>query len=506
MGAMFHPYERTTSMSPQPWAAAARCRLCTMFPLLLLGGLFRCPVAAPLQDSNCLIQQGIQVTGLAAEEPQQPAPRPQVGSPHGGTFTDFQAATFFGPGVGVQKSRGPALLEISNDVGMLRRYTEPDAIAAIFSLTGGLLMGSYPVPIKHPSVLEAKVHPVVFQCYKSFWAFVAGFVCVLIHKAANPMFTLHLSWLGVTSAAFWIPSSMSCIMAVQRLGMGMTLTVTTSTSTLLSFLSFWLIFGEKMKEYGSANGRHYYLAPVYLAGVILGMAALVSAPSVCRKDAKKGDAKPVQGDGGNADESAAPGSPGGLATTQGKSSVLSLAGGQDKFLLGLAIAIMSGVCATLQFGVVNSGLQYEERIEGCQLSPERCSPELQERFDVLGSWMASFGLGAVCISLASLLGLWMTEWLRHQPLTPCHWRVMVGPGNLAGVLWFCGNAFQLMAVKRGGTAVMMPANSSVSLVVAGLWGLFYYREVKNAGAVLWATAAIWTVSMIVLLSREKLPG
>ena len=60
-----------------------------------------------------------------------------------------------------------------------------DYLALLYAMLGGFFMGTYPVPIKNPQVLKAKVHPVVFQCYKSFFVFVTGFL-FLIPRALRP--------------------------------------------------------------------------------------------------------------------------------------------------------------------------------------------------------------------------------------------------------------------------------------------------------------------------------
>ena len=38
-----------------------------------------------------------------------------------------------------------------------------DKMAFIYAVLGGIFMGSYPVPIKAQSVVEANVHPIVFR-------------------------------------------------------------------------------------------------------------------------------------------------------------------------------------------------------------------------------------------------------------------------------------------------------------------------------------------------------
>ena len=64
-------------------------------------------------------------------------------------------------------------------------------------------------------------------------------------QGTQPVFVF--SWWGLVSALGWIPSGLCTISAVPRLGVGMSIAVTTSTASVMSFLVFWLVLGEKMK-------------------------------------------------------------------------------------------------------------------------------------------------------------------------------------------------------------------------------------------------------------------
>ena len=103
-----------------------------------------------------------------------------------------------------------------------------DVLALLYALLGGFFMGTYPVPIKSPRVLEADVHPVVFQCYKSLLVFLTGFL-FLVPRALGPRddgtAVFEFSWWGVASAAGWIPSGLTTIFAVPIIGVGLTVAV-----------------------------------------------------------------------------------------------------------------------------------------------------------------------------------------------------------------------------------------------------------------------------------------
>lgn len=79
-----------------------------------------------------------------------------------------------------------------------------DTTTLLYAFLGSVFMGSYPVPIKTPAVLRANVHPIVFQCYKSFWVFVTGFGFVVVRamRGDSPIFAF--SWWGVASAVAWV--------------------------------------------------------------------------------------------------------------------------------------------------------------------------------------------------------------------------------------------------------------------------------------------------------------
>ena len=83
-------------------------------------------------------------------------------------------------------------------------------------------MGTYPVPIKAKTVRDADVHPIIFQCYKSFWVFTTG-VCFLIPAGLGTSKTgsFEFSWWAVVSAAAWVPSGVCTIFSVPLLGVSM---------------------------------------------------------------------------------------------------------------------------------------------------------------------------------------------------------------------------------------------------------------------------------------------
>ena len=84
------------------------------------------------------------------------------------------------------------------------------------------------------------------------------------------------------------------------------------------------------------------------------------------------------------------------------------------------------------------------------------------------------------------------------------------PGSIAGVSWnianFCGTAATTIeANASGGDAVVMAQMMSLQLITSGLWGIFYYKEMRGWPAMVWGGFAVWTVVGMVLLGQEKAP-
>ena len=95
-------------------------------------------------------------------------------------------------------------------------------------------MGTYPLFVKTPTVLDAKVPPVIFQSFKSLCVLFTGLVLVVARfmRSAEPPFEFS-PW-GVASAAAWIPAGLCVIAAVPRVGMGTTVLLFDASTTLHS--------------------------------------------------------------------------------------------------------------------------------------------------------------------------------------------------------------------------------------------------------------------------------
>ena len=55
-----------------------------------------------------------------------------------------------------------------------------DGLTLLLAMLGGLFNGTFPIFIKTEKVLAAKVHPVIFQLYKSSWVMIVGVCCAIV--------------------------------------------------------------------------------------------------------------------------------------------------------------------------------------------------------------------------------------------------------------------------------------------------------------------------------------
>lgn len=340
-------------------------------------------------------------------------------------------------------------------------------------------MGSYTVPIKAPAVVLCKVHPLIFQSYKSFWVFATCWLFVVFNVLRSKPAYLFNVW-PMIGAAAWVPSGLCTIAAVQRIGVGMAAVFVTSCSTLVQFF-VGLGVGDKMKVHGS-EGHSYVLYPYFLAAMIFGMIGLVLSPTLGKQEkvaAKDDDEQPLRDD--------TPEDSGGIS--------------KKDLISGCCFGIMAGLFSGLQFGVIALGKK--------ALNPGDAADQAQKEhfanlFDAFGSYATGFGLGTALVTPIYLCLLALPAKMKGEPAPPFHFKTLKIYGTIAGLCWVCGNVFQSQANIVGGGAVMGPACQSIQLICGGAWGLLFYREVKEPKRIAaWVCCAIWTVVFLILFKNEK---
>jgi hypothetical protein len=113
-------------------------------------------------------------------------------------------------------------------------------------------------------------------------------------------------------------------------------------------------------------------------------------------------------------------------------------------------------------------------------------------------YVISFATGAIIVTIL----IWILRFgysVLVMRLPSFHLRVMWLPGTIAGTLWSIGNVGSIVACQRLGQAVGYSA-SQAALLVSGLWGIFYYKEITNSSIIVnWFLSAVVTVLGIFFL-------
>lgn len=124
-------------------------------------------------------------------------------------------------------------------------------------------------------------------------------------------------------------------------------------------------------------------------------------------------------------------------------------------------------------------------------------------------YLLSFSIGSSIVTIF----LWLVRlsynsyihgsiYIGYNSLPSFHIRVMWLPGGISGLLWSIGNYFSLISVLYLGEGVGYPLVQT-SILVSGLWGIFYFQEVKGYNAISkWFLSSLITIFGILLLSHE----
>lgn len=128
-------------------------------------------------------------------------------------------------------------------------------------------------------------------------------------------------------------------------------------------------------------------------------------------------------------------------------------------------------------------------------------------------YVISFAIGASIVTLAIWIGRLFFLAFKHRSvslayhaLPSFHLRVMWMQGCAAGLLWSIGNIASMISVQHLGEGVGYSI-SQASMLVSGLWGIFYFEEVKRRSLrIKWLLAASITIVGILYLSYEHVDG
>lgn len=355
-----------------------------------------------------------------------------------------------------------------------------------------IAFGSFAVPVKVKRARECNVDPLVFQSYKTFMCFITSFLTIPIFKV-----DFNFTPYGIVSGIFWVPAGVAAIYAVQNAGLAVSQGLWSSIIVLVSFTWGIFFFHEQVRSVGMAS-----LAVFLMIAGLWGMSFFSSGTSdddanssILEHDVVETmDVPPTAGEGRL--EMSTRDQYEGVDSTDvfedddsGNSTMVKIESDfKRKRRFGLLAAVFNGVWG----GSVMVPMQF---------APKEASG---------AGFVVSFGIGASIVTLILWLlrlihDCYLSDWdykRAYQSLPSFHLERMWLPGGIAGLLWSIGNMASMISVKYLGEGVGYSLTQS-SMLVSGLWGIFFFREVKCANTRLkWFCSAVITLIGILLLSYE----
>jgi len=416
-----------------------------------------------------------------------------------------------------------------------------------------LAFGSFGVPVKSKVAKSLNIDPLVMQSYKTGMCFITS-VLFLFFRGEKFTFT---PW-GIVSGLFWVPGGVATIYAIKTAGLATAMGVGSSSIVLVSFSWGIFFFDEHVHSQLQAcsavacmlcglAGMAYYSAPAvahhqtFSNGVGTGRHSIDAYYQPVRPE--DADFLPPEDDdvmdyvamestnnetydeersGGEEQENIDGSSENNINNPRASNDtddndVMAVAreGNSYNHHDGATSQSLTSPPVSLCWGRV----RLQERVlgilatfiftglwGGSMMVPMEFAPNVDKGLPFL----TSFAIGAAVVTLF----LWCIRFLYlcyqndyslkrgYQALPSFHLRHMWLYGMLCGLLWSVGNFCSILSVEFLGEGVGYSVIQA-SLLVSGLWGVFYFREIEGADAITkWYVAASVTVTGILLLGYE----
>lgn len=414
-----------------------------------------------------------------------------------------------------------------------------------------VFFGSFAVPMKWQSVIDAQVHPLIYQGYKTFWTVVTSHLVIFI-----PGVGWEFSWWGLASGFSWVPAGVAAVMAVQNVGIAMGQALWQVTGILMGFIwGLWILNTDSFQNLGFTILALFALTagvvgmtlsfnlkrPEELDDVDMNDALEISTggtPKLAGSANKRsGNQAPVAEPDAephtrSMEEPLHTRSVEGVPRTRSRVST-----GPEQLAATFASFGSAGSAlvarrrksrkslSEVKFGM--DAVQGAEENEGGVSFPSGEAPRQASVALGIGAalfngvwgsanlvpsfyapyhgihFQLSFAYGAGMANLTLFLFYYIlckTYWKCNFPAF--HFRVMALPGFVSGSLWSAGNFCSLYVVTALGQGF---GNSMIqsSVIVAGLWGILWYQEVTGRPILYWCLWCAVCVAGILGLASEK---
>jgi len=329
-----------------------------------------------------------------------------------------------------------------------------------------IIFGCVGIMIKTPSVEKADCDCMVFQVYNSAAVVVLSLLFFLAGSSEAPVLDLSGIALGALAATLWILSRVLFVMAIKGVGLSVSSAVCTGATIFTSFTWGVAAFDGTVK---SVPGTICSLCLMVL-GICL------SAGSSLISDRRSQDRL-----GEQALMTAAPVSPVSRSEPSTGKSAARMAWGLACALgMGIGNGTMMVPLTVFQRGSPTLGVR---AFDGADLAALAFLPSL-----AVGVLVAQPLLFLVYWGPAMYRGVWPRF----------HFASVALPGFVNGAFWCMGNFCAMFTTIYLGQAVGYSL-TQLCLVLSGLWGILYFREIQGGVAI-----ATFSLASVVILSGAVL--
>lgn len=389
-----------------------------------------------------------------------------------------------------------------------------------------LAFGTFGVPIKSEKAQSVHMDPLVFQSYKTLVCFLTSWL-VLFNQEFR-----YTPW-GIVSGLFWVPGGWATVYAIQHAGLAIGIGMGSSFIVLVSFIWGIFVFGEQIHSRWQAcfailcmmtglMGMAYFSSPSKQQTSVEGRIdqsqayQTVSSNTSSFDDDDDNDRSEEENRGcpsnnnhyqEDPEDDAGESSPvDAVAVVEETSNEADgLHNSRQTEDSEIPVEIICGQRISKRVLGMLAAMLFTGVWGGSIMAPMKfCNADTKGTH-----YLLSFSIGASIVCSF----FWLVRWLYnayhyrsfsqgYQALPSFHFRLMWFPAGCCGLLWSIGNYFSLISVYYLGEGVGYPLVQT-SIIVAGLWGILYFKEVRGTRRILqWLASSLMTIYGIILLSYE----
>jgi len=348
--------------------------------------------------------------------------------------------------------------------------TEMTAAIGWLGVCGAVfIFGCFGILIKTPSVQEANCDCMVFQCYYSF-AVAAISMLIWLAAGSSDGLTFNASSfsMGAFFATLWIISQVCAYNAINAIGYAVAPAIWIGVTIGVSFVWGVAVFDNPVHSWPGAVGA----LALMLVGVCLAAASSAISDRQSQRSARELAQGVSQTDHGALLE----------ASRKSPAAGAAVFGIISACFLGLCNGSLMVSLTCFQHGCAAIGV---EAYKGSVLAPL--------------AFLPSLAAGIMVMQPVLFLLYWGRSILAGR-MPQFHFSKVAVSGLLTGAFWGMGNFNAMFATVYLGQTIGFPL-TQCCLILNGVWGILYYKEIKGALAI-----GTFVLASIIILAGATLDG